>query len=51
MLKLKKLTEVEGKQKYRVKVLIGFAALQYSGPELDTVGEYIKISANESLAY
>jgi hypothetical protein len=54
---LKKLNEVEGKEKYRVEVSSRFAALQGLGAEVEintlweTITENIKISAKESLGY
>jgi hypothetical protein len=52
---LKKLNEVEGKEKYRAEVSNGFAALEDLGAEeeingaWETIREDIKISAEESL--
>jgi hypothetical protein len=54
---LKKLNEVEGKEKYHVEVSNRFAALEDLDAEveintiLETIEENIKISAKESLGY
>jgi hypothetical protein len=54
---LKKLNEVEGKEKYRVEVSSKFAALEELEVEVEintlweTTTENIKISAKESLGY
>jgi hypothetical protein len=54
---LKKLNEVEGKKQYCVEVSNKFAALEDLDAEVninrawETIREYIKISANESLGY
>jgi hypothetical protein len=54
---LKKLNDVEGKEKYRVEVSNRFAALEDLDAEVDintiweTIRENIKISAKESLGY
>jgi hypothetical protein len=54
---LKKLNGVEGKERYRVGVTNGFAALEDLDAEMEinsaweTIRENIKISAKESLGY
>jgi hypothetical protein len=54
---LKKLNEVEGKEKYRVEVSNRFAALEDLDPEVEintiweTIRENIKISGEENLGY
>jgi hypothetical protein len=54
---LKKLNEVEGKEKYRVEVSNRFAALEDLGAEVEintiweTIRVNIKISVKESLGY
>jgi hypothetical protein len=54
---LKKLSEVEHKERYRVEISNVFAALENLGTEGDvnkaweTIKENIKISAKESLCY
>jgi hypothetical protein len=54
---LKKLNEVEGKEKYRIIVSNRFAALENLGAEVEinsawaTIRENIKISAKDSLGY
>jgi hypothetical protein len=56
-LHLRKLNEVEGKEKYRVEVSNRFAALEGLNPEVEInivwgmIRENIKISAKESLAF
>jgi hypothetical protein len=54
---LKKLHEVEGKEQYRVEISNRFATLENPDDHMDvniawkTVGENIRISAEESLGY
>jgi hypothetical protein len=54
---LKKLIEVEGKEKYHVEISNKFAVLENVDPELDitraweTIRDNIKNSAKESLGY
>jgi hypothetical protein len=54
---LKKLNELEGKEKYHVEISNRFAALENIDTEVDvnkaweTIRENIKISAKESLGY
>jgi hypothetical protein len=54
---LKKLNEVEGKEQYRVEISNRFATLENLDTEVDikraleTIREYIKISAKERLGY
>jgi hypothetical protein len=54
---LKKLNDVEGKEQFRVEVSNRFAALEDLDAEVEinstwkTIGEYINISAKESLGY
>jgi hypothetical protein len=48
---LRKLTDVEGKEKYRIEVSKRFAALEDLDTEVETIRGNIKISAKESLGY
>jgi hypothetical protein len=54
---LKKLNEIQGKDKYRVEVSKRFAALEYLEAEVEiitiweTIRENIKMSAKEGLGY
>jgi hypothetical protein len=54
---LKKLNKVEGNEQYRVEISNRFSALKNWDSEVDinraweTIREYIKISAEESLGY